>query len=58
MLTKIKEFVKKIEKIEWIVLGIALTALVIGLTHGHAKPHKASHNEGTAHQKAVEKTAR
>jgi hypothetical protein len=45
MLTKIKEFAKKITLIEWIVLGIAVAALVVGLAHNHRSAHKG-------HQKA------
>lgn len=50
MLTKIKEFAKKITLIEWIVLGIAVAALVVGLAHNHHGAHKAHHKAPAAQQ--------
>ena len=48
MLTKIKNALSKVTKIEWIILGVAVVALVIGLTHKHGPAHKGSH-DGVKH---------
>jgi hypothetical protein len=43
MITKIKNALSKVTKIEWIILGVAVLALVIGLTHKHGPAHKGPH---------------
>jgi len=43
MITKIKKFVSKVTIVEWVILGIAVLALFVGLTHTHGKHSKASH---------------
>ena len=54
MLTKIKEGLKKVTKIEWIVLGVAVLALWVGLTHTHGKAHKGPHKADKAVETSVE----
>ena len=59
MLTKIKEGLKKVTKIEWIVLGVAVVALWVGFTrctgNGHKGHHKANKAVEAAAETAVEK---
>lgn len=43
MLTKIKNFVKKVTVLEWAVLGIALVALFIALAPKPAPANKSRH---------------
>lgn len=58
MITKIKNLVKKINTVEWIILGIAVFALVVGLGrcqgNKHGGQHKADKHEAKA---SVEKAA-
>lgn len=48
MILKVKETLKKVTIVEWIVLGIAVLALFVGLTHTHDNAKK--------HGKKAEKT--
>jgi hypothetical protein len=43
MLTKIKKVLSKVTKVEWIILGVAVLALVVSLTHKHGPAHKGPH---------------
>jgi hypothetical protein len=43
MLTKIKKVLSKVTKIEWIILGVAVLALFVSLTHKHGPAHKGPH---------------
>ena len=43
MITKIKKFLSKVTKIEWILLGFALVALFVALTHTHSSHEKPHH---------------
>ena len=54
MLTKIKNFVKKVTVLEWAVLGIALVALFIALAPKPAPANKGPHGGNKAVEKAVE----
>lgn len=44
MITKIKKFVSKVTIVEWVILGIAIAALVVGLNHNASKAKKGPHN--------------
>lgn len=56
MLTKIKNFLKKVTVLEWAILGIALAALVIALTVKPGPTHKGPRGGDKAPEKAhVEK---
>jgi hypothetical protein len=48
MITKIKNLVKKLTLVEWVVLGVAVLALVVGLSKcgGH---NKKGHHGGNKH---------
>ena len=52
MLTKIKNLLSKVTKVEWIILGVAVLALVVGLTHKHGPAHKGPHGGGKHVEKA------
>ena len=54
MLTKIKNFVKKVTVLEWVVLGIAVLALWLAVAPKHAPAHKGPHGGNKAVEKAVE----
>lgn len=54
MLTKIKEGLKKVTKIEWIVLGVAVVALWIGFNRCTGNGHKGHHKADKAVETAVE----
>lgn len=54
MLIKIKNFVKKVTVLEWVVLGIAVLALWLAVAQKHAPAHKGPHGGNKAVEKAVE----
>lgn len=43
MLQKIKNLVKKITVVEWIVLGVSILALVFGVVNFQGGKHKGQH---------------
>lgn len=53
MVTKIKNLVKKLTLVEWVILGIAVLALVIGVSKWSGPKHKAPHGGSKAEEKAV-----
>jgi hypothetical protein len=57
MLTKIKKLLSKVTKIEWIILGVAVLALVVGLTHKHGPAHKGPHGGGKHAEKNLVEVA-
>jgi hypothetical protein len=54
MLTKIKNALKKVTTVEWIVLGVAVLALWVGLTRCTGNGHKGHHKADKAVEAAVE----
>lgn len=54
MFTKIKNALKKVTKIEWIVLGVAVVALLVGLTRCNGNGHKGHHKADKTVETAVE----
>lgn len=54
MITKIKKFASKVTVVEWIVLGIAVLALWVGLTRYTGNGHKGHHKADKTVETAVE----
>jgi hypothetical protein len=54
MLTKIKEGLKKVTKIEWAILVVAVVALLVGLSRHTDNRHKGHHKADKAVKTAVE----
>lgn len=46
MITKIKNLIKKLTIVEWVILGIAVLALVVGISKFSGNKHKGPHGEG------------
>lgn len=55
MITKIKNVLKKVTKIEWFILAVAVVALVVGLNNHKEHGKKAQHKVEKAAEVSVEK---
>ena len=57
MITKIKNFFKKFSTVEWIVLGIAVLALVVALAPKGGPAHKGPHGGNKGQEKNLVEVA-
>lgn len=56
MVTKIKNLVKKLTLVEWVILGIAVLALVVGVSKWSGSKHKGPHGGDKHSEKASVET--
>ena len=57
MITKIKNLFKKLSTVEWVIIAIALLALVVALAPKGAPAHKGPHGGNKGQEKNLVKVA-